>query len=337
MAALAIKKLTSYLYEVNYQNWDYDVGADYCQKYNPIIGGCSAVRKCPHCGIPLAYHKADRKLRCHYCNYSENFGTVCPDCGALLRYSGAGTQKAEEQLSLLFPEAKIARMDADSVCAKPNRERILKAFGNGEYDILLGTQMITKGLDFPDVTLVGVLNADSLLYSSDFRAYEKTFSLLTQVTGRAGRSGKVGRAVIQTFSPSHEVLKYAYDQDYEGFYANQILIRRALLYPPFSDLCQMVFIADTEAAATDTAYSFIDRLRNLTETDEYDDVPITVIKPTVTAVPMVDGRIRVRTIIKCRDKAKTRRLFDTVYTAMLKDSKYKNIQITADMNPQNIL
>lgn len=299
--------------------------------------GCSAVRKCPHCGIPLAYHKADRKLRCHYCNYSENFGTVCPDCGALLRYSGAGTQKAEEQLSLLFPEAKIARMDADSVCAKPNRERILKAFGNGEYDILLGTQMITKGLDFPDVTLVGVLNADSLLYSSDFRAYEKTFSLLTQVTGRAGRSGKVGRAVIQTFSPSHEVLKYAYDQDYEGFYANQILIRRALLYPPFSDLCQMVFIADTEAAATDTAYSFIDRLRNLMETDEYDDVPITVIKPTVTAVPMVDGRIRVRTIIKCRDKAKTRRLFDTVYTAMLKDSKYKNIQITADMNPQNIL
>ncbi len=299
--------------------------------------GCSAVRKCPYCGIPLSYHKSDKKLHCHYCNYSENTTTVCPDCGALLRYSGAGTQKAEEQISMLFPNVRIARMDADSVSAKPNRERILKAFGNGEYDILLGTQMITKGLDFPNVTLVGVLNADSLLYSSDFRAYEKTFSILTQVTGRAGRSGKTGRAIVQTFSPSHEVLKFAYNQDYEGFYSNQIALRKALLYPPYSDLCQMVFVAESESAATDAAYSFIDCLRRLTETPDFDDVPITAIKPTVTAVPMVDGRTRVRTIIKCRDRAKTRRLLDTVYTAILKDSKYKNVQITADMNPQTIL
>lgn len=298
---------------------------------------CREVRVCPHCGIPLSYHTAGRKLLCHYCGYAEEACAVCPRCGGKMRYSGAGTQKAEEQLAALFPSARILRMDADSVSAKGSREDILRAFGNREYDILLGTQMITKGLDFPSVTLVGVLNADSLLYSSDFRAYERTFSLLTQVIGRAGRSDKSGRAVIQTFSPGHEVLRYAYEQDYPGLFENQLPLRKTLLYPPFSDLCQAVFIAEEESGAEKAAYAFIELLKGLLEKPEYDGVPLSVIRPTLTAVPMVDGRPRFRVIIKCRDRASTRNLLSEGYRLFMKDPVHKNLTVALDMNPQNIL
>ena len=228
-------------------------------------------------------------------------------------------------------------MDADSVTGKSSREDILRAFGNGEYDILLGTQMITKGLDFPAVTLVGVLNADSMLYSSDFRAYEKTFSLLTQVTGRAGRSEKSGRAVIQTYSPEHEVLRYAYAQDYEGFYESQLPLRRSMLYPPFSELCQAVFIADGEPEAFTAANNYIEQMKKLLSMPEYENVNISVIRPAVTSVPMVDGRSRVRIIIKCRDRAVTRRMLTAAYMSFIRQPEMKNVSAALDMNPQNIL
>ena len=228
-------------------------------------------------------------------------------------------------------------MDADSVAGKNSREDILRAFGNGEYDILLGTQMITKGLDFSSVTLVGVLNGDSMLYSSDFRAYEKTFSLLTQVTGRAGRSEKSGRAVIQTYSPEHEVLRYAYAQDYEGFYENQLPLRRSMLYPPFSELCQAVFIADGEPEAFNAANNYIEHMKTLLALPEYEKVNISVIRPAVTSVPMVDGRSRVRIIIKCRDRAVTRRMLTVAYMNFIRQPEMKNVSAALDMNPQNIL
>lgn len=299
---------------------------------------CKYVYRCPNCGIPLNFHTSDGQLHCHYCNHRENLPDSCRECGAeTLRYSGVGTQKIEEQLKRLFPEVRILRMDADSVSAKNSRDEILGAFGRGEYDILLGTQMITKGLDFPNVTLVGVLNADGLLYSSDFRAYERTFSVITQVTGRAGRSEKSGRAVVQTYSPSHEVLKFAYEQDYESFYNNQISLRKSLLYPPFCDICQCVFVSDSESECFDAAERFISIIAEELEKEENNGIKMSIIKPRVTNVPLVDGKSRVRILIKCCDTKKTRELLVSVYDGFIKNKENRNISAGIDMNPLTIL
>lgn len=299
---------------------------------------CKYVYRCPNCGIALNFHSSDGRLHCHYCNHTENAPTSCRDCGTeTLRYSGVGTQKVEEQLEKLFPGIRILRMDADSVSGKTGRDDILTAFGSGKYDVLLGTQMITKGLDFPNVTLVGVLNADGLLYSSDFRAYEKTFSLITQVTGRAGRAEKSGRAVVQTYSPAHEVLKFAYEQDYVGFYEDQIKLRKALLYPPFCDICQAVFTADGEENAFAAADRFIENVAALLEKEENSSIKMSIIKPRATAVPLVDKKSRVRVLIKCRDDKKTRALISGLYGSFIKNKENKDVCVTVDMNPLTIL
>lgn len=299
---------------------------------------CRYVYRCESCGIPLTYHLNDGKMHCHYCGYTEDTPSSCKDCGCEnLRYSGTGTQKIEEQLSRLFPGIRVIRMDADSVQQKNSRDEILSAFGKGEYDVLLGTQMITKGLDFPNVTLVGVLNADGLLYSSDFRAYEKTFSLITQVTGRAGRSEKSGRAVVQTYSPSHEVLRFAYGQDYVGFYNDQIALRKSLLYPPFCDICQCVFIAESEDMCFSAADRFISDIASGLEKAENKEIKLSIIKPRVTAVPMVDKKNRVRILIKCRDSAKTRGFLAEIYNEFIRSKENKGVSVGIDMNPLTIL
>ena len=299
---------------------------------------CKYVYRCPNCGISLTFHRNDGKLHCHYCNYKEDLPFSCRECGTeTLRYSGTGTQKVEEQLLSLFPGIKILRMDADSVSGKNSRDEILTSFGNGEADILLGTQMITKGLDFPNVTLVGVLNADGLLYSSDFRAYEKTFALVTQVTGRAGRSDKSGRAVVQTFSPSHEVLRFAYKQDYIGFYNDQISLRKSLLYPPFCDICQCVFISETEEDAFSSADRFIEKIAALLQEEENKDIKMSIIKPRATSVPMVDGKSRVRILIKCLDVARTRGFLAEIYNEFIREKENKKVSVSVDMNPLTIL
>ena len=298
---------------------------------------CRTVLKCPNCGIPLTYHLDSDRLMCHYCSYSRDSSSVCPGCGAqTMRYTGVGTQKAEEELKQYFPELRVLRMDADTVTGKNTRNDMLTDFGKRRYDVLLGTQMITKGLDFPDVTLVGVLNADSLLYSSDFRAYERTFSLLTQVAGRAGRSEKSGRAVIQTYSPTHEVLKYAFEQDYPGFFENQASLRKNLLYPPYCDLCQAVFIAKDEPAALLAAETFIRIIKDLVS-GEFKKIGVKVILPRITFVPMVDGKSRSRILIKCKDNAETRRMLHIALLAFLKEKTQKDALITLDMNPASIL
>lgn len=299
---------------------------------------CGNVSKCPNCGIPLTFHIKVNKLLCHYCNYTEDLAEKCTSCGHdKIRYTGVGTQKLEEQIRNIFPDIKILRMDADTVTGKNSRDEILSSFASQEYDLLLGTQMITKGLDFGNVTLVGVLNADSLLYSSDFRAYERTFSLLTQVTGRAGRSEKSGRAVIQTYSPSHEVLKFAFAQDYKGFFKSQMALRKALVYPPYCDICQVVFIAQTEENTLDAAEMFIEMLKFLLDKEEYNDIGLRIIKPRITFVPMVDGKNRSRILIKCRDTKKTRSLLNTAYLQFIKDKNKKDILVTIDINPMSIL
>lgn len=301
--------------------------------YNSFVSclGCGCVMSCPYCGVSLSYHKNSERLVCHYCSYSTYAPKYCEKCGSeLMRYGGFGTQKAEDDLRRIFPKIRIKRMDADTVTGKNDRDDILNAVKNRECDVLLGTQMITKGLDFADVTLVGVLMADMSLYSSDFRAYEKTFSLITQVVGRAGRAEKHGRAVVQTYSPTHRVLKYAFSQDYEAFYRSEMSLRKSLVYPPYCDLCQAVFVAETEEAAFFGAEKFIEAVgAEMTASS----LPVRIIKPKPTSVPMVDGKYRVRTLIRCKDVYAQREIFRKVCSDFRKDKSCRDIQLTLDMNP----
>lgn len=298
---------------------------------------CGTVVKCPHCGIAMTYHSYNNRIVCHYCGHSTEYRSDCPACGGKqMRYSGVGTQKAEEDLLRLFHDLRVCRMDADTVGGKYTRDGILSDFRDRRYDVLLGTQMITKGLDFPDVTLVGVLNADMSLFTSDFRAFEKTFSLLTQVVGRAGRAEKEGRAVVQTYSPSHYVLSYAFEQDYEGFYAEETALRRSLLYPPFCDLCQICFLAPTEGEAMAGAELFSAWVEEACG-GEYAGLPVRLILPKVTAVPMVDGKTRVRILMKCRDTARQREMIRALTERFRKEKSMRNCVVFADMDPANIL
>ena len=212
--------------------------------YNTYVAceSCGNVVTCPNCSISLTYHNANRRLMCHYCGYSVPFSRVCPECGEeAVRYSGSGTQKVEEELAELLPGARILRMDADTTMQKYAYDRNLSAFRDGEYDIMVGTQMVAKGLDFENVTLVGVLNADKELYNDDFQSMERTFDLITQVVGRAGRGRWSGKAVIQTMNPGNEVIRFAREQDYESFYSYEIGVRRAMVYPPFCTLVSVGF------------------------------------------------------------------------------------------------
>ncbi len=299
---------------------------------------CKYVFRCESCGIPMTYHRAGNELVCHYCGARRPVPDLCPECGGhTIRYAGAGTQKAEEELQRKFPEARILRMDGDTVTRKGERDRLLTAFRRGEADVLLGTQMITKGLDFPNVTLVGVLMADSLLYSSDFRAYEKTFSVLTQVIGRAGRAEKEGRAVVQTYSPSHTVLGFAFRQDYGGFFRQESGLRKILGYPPYCDLCQVVFLADTVARAFVGAEEWIRMVSEAVKTEEYARLPVCIIRPRETAVPMEKGRHRVRVLMKCRDITLMRRMLSVLYIEYRKNKEFKDVTVDLTMNPAVIV
>lgn len=305
--------------------------------YNTFVScfDCAEPIVCPYCGVAMPYHKKDERLVCHYCGYSIPVPQYCSKCGGkTMKYSGTGTQKAEEELSQLFPNARILRMDADTVSEKGSRDAILSSVSKGECDILLGTQMITKGLDFPNVTLVGVLLADTMLFSSDFRALEKTFSLMTQVVGRAGRSEKSGRAIIQSFYPEHRVFRYALDQDYVGFYKNETAFRKMMLYPPFCDICQISFIAKTEEKAFSAAEKFETALRSAQE--KAGSLPLRVIPAKSTYVPMVDTRPRVRILIKCVDNRAQRKILSEVYLSFIKDPANRDIRADIDMNPSNI-
>lgn len=224
---------------------------------------CGHVMTCPNCSISMTYHSANRRLMCHYCGYSEEFTTVCPECGdEHVRYSGIGTQRAEEELHALFPGARVLRMDADSTMSRYSYEEKLNAFAAGEYDIMLGTQMVAKGLNFPAVTLVGVLNADGAMYSDDYRSFERAFSLLTQVVGRSGRGAEKGMAVIQTVHPESSVILLAKEQDYDAFYAQEILCRKMMIYPPYCDLCQLGFVAEVREDAAAGANTMLGLIRS---------------------------------------------------------------------------
>jgi len=274
---------------------------------SPLVtcGECGYMFKCKHCTVSMTYHLSNKRLLCHYCGYSVAPPVICPECDGKLKFVGAGTQKVEMELSELFPDIRIIRMDADTTTRINSHDKLLSQFREREAHVLLGTQMVTKGLDFENVTLVGVLSADMSLYISDYRANEKTFSLITQVVGRSGRGNKPGRAVIQTFTPGHKVITLASRQDYDEFYENEIEIRQALGSPPVRDLIALT----ATGIAEDTVTAACIKLRNTLQGYFGGDSGIKLLGPAPATVSKVNNRYRYRLLVSC---VSTKRIRDTI-------------------------
>ena len=298
---------------------------------------CQEVVKCPNCSVALTYHSANHRLMCHYCGYSVPYSRHCPSCGSdTVTFRGAGTQKAEEQLQALLPEARVLRVDTDSVAAKYSLEKKLDQFAKGEYDVMVGTQMVAKGLDFENVTLVGVLSADQSLYSDDFRSNERTFDLLTQGVGRAGRGKYPGRAIIQTYAPENPVLHLAAQQDYFGFYRQEILFRQAMLYPPFVDILVIGFVGEKESLVKQGANAFLRDLGQLAR-EEYSDLPLRVLQPSPAAVAKVSNKYRYKLLVKCRNTPRLREMISRLLVQFASQREFQQVTAYADPNPYRIL
>ena len=272
---------------------------------------CREVLKCQKCSVPMVYHKSAHKVLCHYCGSQMEPPTVCPTCGGKLQYRGFGTQKAEEELAKLFPDARVLRMDQDSTAAKDAHEKLLAKFADHEYDIMVGTQMVAKGLDFEDVTLVGVLGIDSLLFAQGFRAYENVFSLITQVVGRSGRAKDPGFAIIQTTDPDNPVLNLAAAQDYDAFFEQEIAYRKLGLYPPFCGLCVIGFAGAKEIETARAAARFAALLGQ--QAAKQPNLPLRVLGPTPSSIEKINDTYRYKLTIKCRND---RRFRDLVRSAL---------------------
>jgi len=287
---------------------------------------------CPNCSVPMTYHKTNGSLLCHYCGHVQPPVTKCPKCGNdRLRQMGFGTQKLEEELQALLPEARILRMDADTTMTRTAYETGFRAFANREYDILCGTQMIGKGLDFPNVTLVGVVSVDKALFAGDYRSYERTFSLVTQVVGRGGRGSSPGRAVLQTYMPEHYVLNLAAAQDYDRFYAEELAMRRALMFPPVCDLCVIGFSGVWEEKVRIAAERFTQILRE-TVTRMQLKLPLRVLGPVEAGYGRLNGKFRRRLLLKCKNTAEMRRFIRSLLEQAYADKAFSGISVFADMN-----
>ena len=295
-----------------------------------LCGECGYVPQCPRCSTAMTYHSANGRLMCHYCGHSEPAADTCPECGGWMKHVGAGTQKVEEELRELFPEAGILRMDADTTAG--GHEEILQTFERERVPSLLGTQMVAKGLDFENVTLVGVLSADISLYVDNYRAAERTFSLLTQVVGRAGRGGKTGRAVIQTYTPGNDVIRCAARQDYDAFYESEIRMRRLRRYPPFADLFTVTVSGTEEGRVLRAAVSVRETLRQLCRRPELAAGEPEVLGPAPAPVVKVNNRFRYRcTLVGKNDKA-TREMLAWLQKDFAKDSANRGMNLFVDHN-----
>ena len=274
---------------------------------------CREVLKCQKCSVPMVYHKSAHKLLCHYCGSQLDPPPArCPACGGKLQYRGFGTQKAEEELAKLFPEARILRMDQDTTAAKDAHEKLLAKFARHEYDIMVGTQMVAKGLDFEDVTLVGVLGIDSLLFAQGFRAYETVFSLVTQVVGRSGRAKDPGFAIIQTTDPDNPVLNLAAAQDYDAFFEQEVAYRKLGLYPPFCGLCVVGFAGPKESEVAWASARFAALLGR--QAAKQPDLPLRVLGPTPGSIEKINDSYRYKLTVKCRNDRRFRDLIRETLT-----------------------
>ena len=292
---------------------------------------CGHVLKCPHCSVPLVYHKPQQALMCHHCGHTvQPAPTLCPDCGGKLAYSGFGTQRVEEELSRLLPAARILRMDQDSTTKKNAHETMLAQFARHDYDILLGTQMVAKGLDFEKVSLVGVLGIDSLLFGQGFRAYESVFSLVTQVIGRGGRADIPGRALIQTTVPDHPVLQLAAAQDYEAFYREEITFRKFGLYPPFCAFCVVGFVGDKEPEVLTAAVRFGQLLGEIAAQNP--QMPLRILGPAPMNIVMLNSKYRYKLTLKCRNDAQFRAVMRQTLDAYDKEKLPARASVILDFN-----
>ena len=304
--------------------------------YNTFIAcnDCGHVITCPNCSISLTYHSTNNRLTCHYCGYTKSLDNVCPECHSEnIRYSGYGTQKIEDELSYLFPNARILRMDADTTSAKFSHEKLFNAFANHEYDIMIGTQMVAKGLDFDNVTLVGVVNADNSLYDESYNSAERCFDLITQVVGRSGRRDGNGKAVIQTINPYNQTLEYAADQDYKSFYNNEIELRRLLIYPPYCDIISASFIGGNENKVAMCAKKFFELL---IEENENCKQKIIVLGPSAAKIAKLNNCYRYRLSVKCKNSKNIRNMFNVIQKNISKIKEYKDVSVSLDLNPYDL-
>ena len=302
-----------------------------------ICRKCGGVMLCPHCSVALTYHVSGGRgsMVCHYCGYKTNPPKVCPACGSEhIGYMGYGTQALEEAVKSLIPSARVLRMDADTTTGKYSRDEIIGKFSRGEADILLGTQMIAKGHNFPRVTLAAAVSADSSLYSDDFRAAERTFSVITQLVGRSGRSDEHGEAVVQTYCPDSETIRLGAEQDYEKFFENEIALRRALLFPPFCDIALFSVSSSEEAASREFAAKLAEELSRLSK-EKYTDVPLTVFGPFEAPLYKLKNKYRMRILIKHKNNSRSRALFSELLLGAEKAAGGK-ISVSVDINPSTV-
>ena len=297
-----------------------------------LCGECGYVPECPRCSVPMTYHSANERLMCHYCGHSEAVMERCSECGGLLKRVGSGTQKVEQELAALFPNTPVLRMDADTVAAAHGHEALLKEFTQKNIPILLGTQMVAKGLDFENVTLVGVLDADLSLYVQNYHAAERTYSLLAQVVGRAGRGERVGRAVIQTYHPDNEVIQAAAKQDYEAFYQNELRLRRLRRYPPFADLFTLTVSGSEEVRVIAAVRALCDALRLASAKEPLRALEPEVLGPAGAPVVKVNDRYRYRVYLCGRSDSVLRRTVSEYLLAFSARKENRGLDIFADCN-----
>lgn len=306
--------------------------------YNTFIAcnSCGHVITCPNCSISLTYHSYNNRLMCHYCGFSKPLDNICPECGKnSIRYSGFGTQRIEDELSRLFPKASVLRMDADTTTAKFSHQKLFDAFSSGDYDILIGTQMVAKGLDFPNVTLVGVVNADNSLYDESYLANERSFDLITQVVGRSGRREEPGKAVIQTINPYNEIIEYASNQDYKSFYHSEISLRKLLTYPPFCDIYFISFICEDENQAALCSKSFFEYLVELNKS-KYASEKLIVLGPSPSKISKLKNHYRYGLTVKCKNSKSVRKMLNEILNKIGKIKEYKSVTVSVDLNPYEL-
>lgn len=290
---------------------------------------CGYTYKCPRCSVSLTYHSLNDRLMCHYCGYSQRRGNVCPDCGGALMYVGAGTQLVVEELNELFPDIPVMRLDTDSVAPLGSHEELFERFRNEKIPIMVGTQMVTKGLNFENVTLVGVISADQSLYSGSYKAAERSFSLITQVVGRSGRGEKPGRAIIQTYTPENETILQASRQNYDEFYASEIELRRLHGLPPFTD----IFTITASGTDEELVQGVCRYIKSFFDVELAGRNDCMVFGPTPPPVVKINNRYRYRVNINCKNSREIRALISRILVECSTDKRFKGVSVFADFDP----